>query len=68
VSDIGGVLEIFTVFFSLIASKYAKVRLWAMISSRLYYLNSTIREEIYGDKPLTRDELGKKRLIRNAGG
>ena len=64
----GGVLEVLTVMFSLVASKYARVRLQALIANRLYYLNSTIREEMFQNNSLSEQELIEKGLMRNATG
>ena len=67
--EIGGVLQLFSVIFSWISAKYSYLLLQAMITNRLYFLNSAIRKELIPSKVnITDIELNKTMLVRNKRG
>ena len=50
IRDIGGILEILSVIIYFLAGNFSKLRLKALLSNRLYQLNTDIREYITKNK------------------
>ena len=54
--EIGGVLKVLMIIFSLIASPFAVVRIEAIITSRLFHLSMENKQEIFGELKLSKND------------
>lgn len=67
-SDVGGVLEILTILFKLMASWFASLRIKAIVSSRLVHMNQGSNEKFFGTTNLCEKQLKDSNLYKSSTG
>jgi len=68
VSDVGGVLEILTVLFKLIASWFASLRIKAFITSQLIHMSTESKEKVFGGTKPSDQQLKDHNLYKSGSG
>ena len=66
--NIGGMVSILMLFFSTIATPFAKFRTKAILTSRMFHLSAENRQSIFGDPNLTEKQISDHHLHKNENG
>ena len=62
VAETGGMIEFFVIFFSLMAHKFSNLRLKALLTNRIYWVDQSTKETILKNTKFTDQQLKQQYL------